>query len=773
MSRAGQIAWWTERVAAARDAIAQAREERRRPQAARLEEDRQRSRGFSARPSAMPDAHKLIRGETIAGGLDAERQRELPPGPKARGSGPAGARRVGAPGLIAGGLAGGGDAVGRARMLAAGYQPAVVKVVSYASGVARTTATGQYVLREDVPLETHDGRMLADREAVADEIKSWSAGFSKRAESQDVGTARLMIPSVADNPEGKAIFEQAIAAAFSGHRHAYRLDATSEGMLEARVVVVMAGPANERFRSRVAHVDSRGAERRQFDRASESAIRDRIGAVTRLPADRIGVMLITTGHGRDSVARHLDRLVAKGLVVDDQANSLANAADVRKVARDWGPSLRTQSARDTMHLIVSAKAGTDVEALRRAARSFLHDRFADHKFMFGLHTDKEADGHLHVHAVITVKSEAGQKLHPGRDAFREWRQAYAEHGQAEGLKIVATGTRERASSQSYGPKDKAIVQVADRPRLDRATRDRAYASDPANQAMIDNARHRIAVAQANPIRMAVSAADHRVVAESIDSWRAVLRERPGSKVAEDMIARLTLAHLVGGILSTIAQRVWHLTKEGSEMAVTAKQMAKDLHLMNEAVSRTSDLLEGATKQQFRERSARYLETLANRLDLQRVAELGVERMTRAEVEAIVGANAARSIERANNVQAKEVAEARVAGKLADRAVEAGRRNKAIAGLDSASQHDLAVRRDVVVGAERSAAQEACEAKAATEAARALAQHPADRLSPSLVKTDALAELRAEQERVIREIEASDRLEAQKAQRMGPGRGGRY
>jgi hypothetical protein len=38
--------------------------------------------------------------------------------------------------------------------------------------------------------------------------------------------------------------------------------------------------------------------------------------------------------------------------------------------------------------------------------------------------------------------------------------------------------------------------------------------------------------------------------------------------------------------------------------------------MNEAVSCTSDLLDGQTKQQFRETSARYLETLANRIDLQ-------------------------------------------------------------------------------------------------------------------------------------------------------------
>jgi type IV secretory pathway VirD2 relaxase len=56
------------------------------------------------------------------------------------------------------------------------------------------------------------------------------------------------------------------------------------------------------------------------------------------------------------------------------------------------------------------------------------------------------------------------------------------------LKIVATTAKERASSQSYGPKHKAIVEAADRPRPAREARDRAYVADPLNQRLIDNAR---------------------------------------------------------------------------------------------------------------------------------------------------------------------------------------------------------------------------------------------------------------------------------------------
>jgi type IV secretion system T-DNA border endonuclease VirD2 len=57
-------------------------------------------------------------------------------------------------------------------------------------------------------------------------------------------------------------------------------------------------------------------------------------------------------------------------------------------------------------------------------------------------------------------------------------------------------------------------------------------------------------------------------------------------------------------MQTIGRRVEQLTKENPTMAVTSEQMAKDLRLMNEAVSSASDLLDGETKQQFREVSSR-------------------------------------------------------------------------------------------------------------------------------------------------------------------------
>jgi type IV secretion system T-DNA border endonuclease VirD2 len=651
--------------------------------------------------------------------------------------------------------------------MTAGYQPAVIKVVSYARGVTRATATGQYIQREEVALETHDGRMLVDREAVAEEVKVWSTGFAKRAESQDVAAVRVRLHGVPDTPDGRETYAKVIAAGFEGHRYAARIDAAPSGALEARIVVAMAGTGKERFRireDRIGEGDT-AVSRLRFERASEAMITARIAAVTGQRTQAIELRPSGTSHGRDGVTYRLNKLVERSAATDDRGVTLTNVADTRLAAREWSRSLRSQSSRDTMHLIISAKAGTDVAALANAARAFLHDRFSDHKFMFGVHTDKEADGHIHAHAVITVKNEAGQKIHPSRETFREWREAYAEHAQAEGLKIVATSAQERASSQSYGPRDKAIVDLAQRPRLDREARDRAYASDPGNQPLIDKARQRISTARSNPIRLPMSVPARQAVSESASAWRAMAQEQPGNPIVRDMLGRLTMAETVGAILHTIGKRVDKLEEGRDGMAITSEKMVQDLRMMNEAVSRTSDLLEGQTREEFQEASARYLETLANRVDLQRLQESGVETMTRSEIEAIAGPNADRLIAHARQIQVRDAREAVEAEKAAGQAVEAERRDEARAGVSAEPGRELRADRAMVAASETSAAREAKEAGTSAEISRRLNEQPGRPLQQNLDQNDELAKLRAEQERVIEEIETEAEYEGLRPQRM--------
>lgn len=75
-------------------------------------------------------------------------------------------------------------------------------------------------------------------------------------------------------------------------------------------------------------------------------------------------------------------------------------------------------------------------------------------------------------------------------------------------------------------------------------------------------------------------------------------------------------------------------------------------------------------------------------------------------------------------------------------------------LDPTSQRELRAERAIVAGSQQSAAREAREAPAAADAARMIAEHPGQTIPNGLVQTDALAKLRAEQERIVQELEAA-------------------
>jgi hypothetical protein len=153
-------------------------------------------------------------------------------------------------------------------------------------------------------------------------------------------------------------------------------------------------------------------------------------------------------------------------------------------------------------------------------------------------------------------------------------------------------------------------------------------------------------------------------------------------------------------------------------------------------------------------SARYLETLANRIDLQRVQERGVQQLSRAKLEAIAGANAERLVATAQDVSTQERREAASAERLADRALNAERRQEANPTMDPTSQRELRAERAIAAGSQQSAAREAREAAAAAHAARMIAEHPGQTFPAALVQTDALAKLRDEQERIVQELEAT-------------------
>lgn len=630
--------------------------------------------------------------------------------------------------------------------LAAGYQPAVLKVISYAHGVTRATATGQYIQKEGVSLETHDARVLVTQEDVAEEMKKWANGFDKRRESEDVTTFRLALAG-----EGSAErLARAVEAGFAGHGFVYRIEHLNDGTAVARVVSTMAGQSvvrgedgDEKVKHRFHLSDARQSVR-QLSGPTRSLIASRIAEA--LDVDDAAVAVSPLGqpsHGKAGVVFQLSRLVHDGTAIGADGAPIDTEEQVRKLAQSWDKKLNSYKPRDTMHMILSAKAGEDKEALVRAARGFLHQQFPDHKFAFGMHADMEEDGkHVHVHAIIAVKGEDGQRLRPGPEDLRAWRSLYAEHAQAQGMKIVATSAAYRASSQSYGPRDKSIVAAAEQPRPGREQRDRAYAR--ANPHVVDKARQRIERAKANPIKIPVSSRQLRATTEGMEDWKAVTAANPNNALADQLNDRMTQAVRSGTIVVAIRDG----KGIGMSSEATSAEMRENLAEINDTVHKTAAMMNGQTKAEFLRRAAPTMELLAIRTDLKSMQEGGATHISEDEARHIAGPRADALIHRAQEIQAAEQLEADRAREIRNRAIEQEIRDERSGTADPTSQQQAAQDREMVRNADSIAAREAREAQAATDAARALAQNPGEPLDPNSIKGDRLKELQRQQSKSI-------------------------
>lgn len=643
----------------------------------------------------------------------------------------------------------------KARQLAAGYQPAVLKIVSYGAGAGRATAMSKYVQRDGVALETHDGRLLETHDQVAAEMEQWSQTFDKRRPSDDVMTLTLRVDGLADSLADREKLAAAVAAGFAGHRHAFRIDVGGDGAIEATVVATLAGQRTQRgengdeaVKDRFHLTDARQRGPRDLSPLSERLIAQRAAEGAGVSRDKVTTTFGAAAHGKNGATYHLAQLARGGATQIDDGKRLVSDSEARTVAASWAKQLDSREARDVMHLVLSAKAGADPHAVVEAARSFLHDAFSDHKFAFGLHTDKlETAGHMHVHAIVAVRGETGQRLRPGPATLRAWRESYASHAQEQGLKIVATSAAERASMQSYGAKDKAIVEAAERPRPQREAADRAYARD--NQAMVDNARRRIERARTNPIRIPDGEKQKAAVNESLHAWRAVLSEQPYHAAAGAQVIRLTKALDCANVLAEVSRTNASISQRAAMSDATAEQMRSDLRELNTKLADTAATLSGETRQHFMQRAAATMERMALQTDLKAMQERGVTEISAEELAKLAGPSAERLITKARAIESVERREAATADEVVDRAVERQRRD----GADPASLAQVATDRGLLRQAETAAARERREAQAATAIARDLAQNPGQPINPSQVEDARLADLKREQDRAIEKVKS--------------------
>ncbi len=527
-------------------------------------------------------------------------------------------------------------------------QAAVVKVASFAAGARRVGALTDYLSRDGaLAVETEAGRLLQGIEAIKAETTSWTPLFSDRAPSKDVASMR--ISGLSGTNEAMA---QALSHGFDGRRFAWRHEAD----MSLRVVVVLA--AKDRRRLDVAA-------------AGRSAIAARL---TKFAEAEVTVDGVSTGHGRDGLGYRLSRLVSRGPVELSDGRRIGTPQEASALTREWSASLNSRRIRDTMHLVLSAKAGTDIDAFRLTAREFLGETFAGRRYLFAIHQDRD---HLHAHAVVTMRGTSGPKLDPRIGDFSRWRESYAAAARAHGIDMVATRRLERAAAPSYTLKDLNLIASAER----------------AGEPIPIPAQRRVAAKQADAIHVP-SRREGRI---------AVARARL-TATAHDDTERLAVADVAATFLADL-KTIWsHSTRKETEaMAMRPiEDLQADLKAMNATATRIALLLPAESRPQFHALAGPILQGAAAVVD---------------QAAAAVGINATLAV--ARTVLRQEEREAREAEKTADlarRAADPLRRNETPGSRERLASEDLARQAERQAQRERSEAVDAAALTRQLEAA---------------------------------------------------------
>ena len=336
----------------------------------------------------------------------------------------------------------------RLAAVAAGSQPAVVKMASYGGG-ARFGAMVNYVSRSgEICVEKENGERLKGREELARLRGHWEPLFQNRAESRDIGTFRVSIEASGFvTEEGlHQLVRDSLASAFGNRSFAYAVSQPSRGVLDVDGIVVLRSVEGERLTG-----DPKAADIIQR-RYNESATSELVKARFRFTG---------YGNGVEYGAAKLRNLVEdyKGDVRDNNGrvvSDLRTAGDL--VQKRWRHELHSRKSRDVMHVIMSAKAGTDVQAFEGSVRDFLAAQFEGHRYIFAMHdpfSDPKEMGqggkrpHIHAHAIIAMRSDAGDRVETSPQVFRQWRELMAEKAREYGIAMEMTDRREFANAPAY------------------------------------------------------------------------------------------------------------------------------------------------------------------------------------------------------------------------------------------------------------------------------------------------------------------------------------
>jgi hypothetical protein len=475
----------------------------------------------------------------------------------------------------------------RAAGLGGGGQAAVIKVVSFAAGSTRVGALANYVSQDrvgGVVTEDEDGMVLS-KAGLAAKLEGWKEGYSGRASSKDVATMRFDIRAEGRSRED---VEAAVGQSLLGHHHALRTEAIGEIAFDISVVVAAEGCSIKKPDGKTAK-----QARFAFDGKFETFIAARVAGILAGTA-AVDATVTATSHGREGAVHALSRLVGSGTVMDEIGRMLSSVVDVKSVADSWKNDLGSRKARDAMHLVVSAKAGTDPDKFRATARDLLASEFSNRQYFFAVHNDR---GHLHAHAVILVRGEDGQRLRPDISTFKSWRARYAEIAQSHGINMVATRRLDTASAPAFKQGEAGLERRGMAP---------------------DHIRRKIEAKRINAVHVPLREEGRQRVSAAYQDWQSIEQGATSAKrpVIDQNLSRLATAVNLSHGPQARAAAILPVEQRGVTMAkATAEYLTNEFNRANQVLNRALPMLDGEDKIQATSIANTYLSALATQLEV--------------------------------------------------------------------------------------------------------------------------------------------------------------
>ncbi|RWL78701.1 MAG: hypothetical protein EOR69_26720 [Mesorhizobium sp.] len=325
---------------------------------------------------------------------------------------------------------------------AAGAQPAVFKVLSSAANGRQAGALLAYVgtradeqgEKRDIEVFTDSGQGLANAQDRRGFLHRFTQTFEPQLENTNFIEVRFQLAG--------DVRDEALPAALNSALG-------SKPFLYARKgnTVDVYGHTEERA-GRLAKVLAAGRAN------SRSKALDKIEADLREAMGKAGIRAaaeVKAAVGNERKAQYfLQKFIrsheqvrrANGEPVSSKQPTKTAAA----IYEQWRPQLSGRERRNAYHLLFSARAGTDAQAIMAAARAVLEERAPGHKFVLAHHAETK---HVHIHVMVQARSADGERLTFYKADLHAWREAYAEKAREHGIAMVATRRHDHAMSRPY------------------------------------------------------------------------------------------------------------------------------------------------------------------------------------------------------------------------------------------------------------------------------------------------------------------------------------